>query len=122
MAINDGSTTDEFKIPLLFTIEETPNAAAPADMITLPGISGSPFDVGERSTLQIKGFRLVGSTETLPNFITSEEGSTAVEVFGKIAIRQPTSTVPEPSTILLFGSGLAGLAGWRRFRGKHRTN
>jgi hypothetical protein len=53
-------------------------------LIRLKRISGS-IDDGEGSTLQFKGFRSAGSTETLPNFITSEDENNAAGVFGKIA-------------------------------------
>lgn len=33
---------------------------------------------------------------------------------GEIVIQPPTGEVPEPTTLLLFGTGLAGLAGYRR--------
>jgi hypothetical protein len=37
-----------------------------------------------------------------------------LSVYGRLGNIQPTSAIPEPATMLLFGTGLAGLAGGRR--------
>ena len=125
---------DETGIPhdvdiiLKFNITETPDSApcpfpgTPpcSDKIALAGV-GVVVD-GKGSILKIEGFKekLGGLTFPAP-FIISDEGS-GKQAFLVSRIVTDPNVIPEPSTVLLFGSGLAGLAAWRKFRGKYRTN
>jgi len=92
-----------------------------------------PLEVKElvgSGTLRIEGFRGKGKglSDPVVLSITSPEGGGKPPVEVLAIFDRPgcqvncNGVIPEPSTILLFGSGLAGLAAWRRFRGKHRTN
>jgi hypothetical protein len=47
--------------------------------------------------------------DCISNAISDNSGTVSVDV-------TINSSVPLPSTLLLFGPGLLGLAGWRRFR------
>jgi hypothetical protein len=127
----DLLTTLAFTLPpgitqdfsFLFQLINTPNTtdpAASADIVQL----GTAFDPtssftggGTEYFLQFTRFGNVGPG----GFITGVdefhvlEGQTAsAQVFGKLTSSPVNPEVPEPCTMLLLGSGLAGLVGLRR--------
>ena len=109
---------DEFDFA--FTINETPNTTGGSpgddDFIFFPSsYASSVFEIGGVNyTLQLLGFG--SDASNLVNQFQSPEGGTnAVRLWGQITT--PSSApVPEPSTILLVGTGLLGIIGFGRKR------
>lgn len=85
------------------------------------GLTWAPLEVGEFGTGQKEFYYLSGAL-TYPSFVGGEwlyaveavENSPPTAVAGRFAPMTTGMTTPEPATMLLFGSGLAGLAAVRR--------
>lgn len=103
---------------LSFLIDETPNNATPNsnpkndDFITFSNTStATMFNLGGvEYTFTLMGF---GDTATTlsDTFRSSEGGANSTELWATVTASP--SEVPEPATMLLFGAGMAGLAGLR---------
>ena len=105
-----------------FEFTETPNNASPCaiggtsnpcpDLVGFSnnGISESVVNInGTDFDLQILGFQVDGSL--VEEFITAENATNTAPLLAQFV--QSQSTIPEPGTVILFGTGLAGLAIWR---------
>ena len=96
----------------------TPNTSDPyasADYVNLPSsMPGSFFTIdGVNYTLEFMGFgNITGSGfSTIDRFHVREGSIASADLLGRVTAAE---TVPEPSVILLFVSGLAGLVMYRR--------
>ncbi len=95
----------------------TPNSGSPSDNADYvswsSSIPDSYFTVdGVSYTLEFMGFGNISGSgfTTIDGFNVLEGASASADLFGRVT----AAPVPEPSTILLFGSGLAGLVMYRR--------
>jgi hypothetical protein len=104
-----------------FTFEhnETPNGGpCPvgdppcADIVTFPSdLPEETFSVGGQTfTIQLIGFGDSAGGPFLDEFITAEGAASSTFLFAKVV----SVDVPEPATLLLLGTGLAGLLAYRR--------
>ncbi len=103
-----------------FNHEETPNVAPCAygglcnDRVTVNSPSAGAFNVGGTLyTLELR-FSTDGGLTTSNQFITLEGQANPADLFGRFTAENVPGQVPEPGTMLLIGSGLAGLWGFRR--------
>ena len=105
-----------------FTHSETPNNASPAtnplnnDLITLanPTLNATFSDGIDTYFFNLIGFSTNGGTTIASNFSTVETQSNDAALYARITSRPITT--PEPTTLLLLGLGLMGLAGVRRYK------
>ena len=82
-------------------------------MLSLIAIALLTFSVSaEDVSLQAS---VPGEAGTVELTVSLDAGNPAV-MPNHSSIGPGPSTVPEPSTLLLLGLGIAGLVGWRRFR------
>ena len=109
-------------------VGSTPSNTAPTDSASVPNLTWfwtggvAPPAPGTAAGL-FSATSTIGNQQILHNFAsgatantTDATNGTAVGTVGSVvtpAANPPT--VPEPTTLLLLGSGLAGLAGWRRW-------
>ncbi len=74
------------------------------------GVSESVVNIGGTNfDLQILGFQVDGNL--VEEFVTAENATNTAPLLARFV--QSQSTIPEPGTVILFGTGLAGLAIWR---------
>lgn len=105
-----------------FTHNETPNNAYPEtsslnnDIVTLtnPALNATFSDGTDTYFFNLIGFSTDGGATIASYFSTVETLSNSALLYARITSRPITT--PEPTTLLLLGLGLMGLAGVRRYK------
>ena len=99
-----------------FTHDETPNDPGPPvsnDLVTLsnPTVSHE-FAIGSTSYyFSLIGFSQDAGASLATFFSTIEEQNNTATLYAQITDRSTSQPIPEPTTMLLFGTSLIGLAG-----------
>ena len=81
----------------------TTTAILPADVVSLAVTKHIIFSVGGPLLNDLVGTAVITQID---------------QTFSQVTVPPPGGIIPEPATLLLLGSGLAGLAGWRKWQAK----
>ncbi len=127
MQIGGGANPSSFQEVFKFHHNETPNQrpcqpgsqSVCDDIVTFSqGTLNSSFELnGTHYVLRLLGFSQDGGNTLTDGFMTKENKKNTAKLYAQIIERQDPTPVPEPTSMFLLGTGLAGLAA-RRLRRK----
>jgi PEP-CTERM motif len=83
----------------------------------------APGSVGEFTATSTIGTLFINgqfTSDATKNAVGDPANGTALASIGTTSVPTSPPAMPEPATLLLLGSGLAGLAGWRKWTAKGR--
>lgn len=93
------------------TVNVTTSQAVVTPIMTEPFTLTGTIHGQSRSGSQAIDLSVVGS-----GFVTAQFQQFQSGLFGLRSINYQVTTIPEPGTLFLLGTGLAGLCGWRKIR------
>jgi hypothetical protein len=110
-ALTGGAFTDGTELPI--TADRNPGGGTVGFSFNPP--DDAKIGPGETSFVLVIS---TNATQHLPGFVSVIDGGTDTKpAFGPADVRQPAA-IPEPTTLLLLGSGLVAIAVGRRVRGR----